>query len=128
MAKTPGTATGMFRIGGTGMYAIPPQTSAKFPEEYLERTLAEIRLGESVVVDAAALAVDTELNCWLKPDVVIGSDSVALSSSVPCIGVHRNERGYIVSLQASKGRRWRPGPKPQPIEGLEWIPVVEVRY
>jgi hypothetical protein len=110
------------------MYAIPPQTSAKFPEEFLERTLAEIHPGESVVVDAAALAVDTELNCWLKPDVVIGSDSVGLSSSVPCVTVMRDERGYVVALQGSKGRRWRPGPKPEPIGALEWIPVVELRY
>jgi hypothetical protein len=126
MAKTMGT--GMFRIGGTGMYAMPPQTSAKFPEEFLERTLAEIRVGESVVVDAAALAVDTELNCWLKPDVIIGSDSVGLSSAVPCITVMRDERGYIVALHGSKGRRWRPGPKPEPIGGVEWIPVIELRY
>jgi hypothetical protein len=118
----------MFRIGGTGMYAIPPQISAKFPEEFLERTLAEIRVGETVVVDASALFVDTELNCWLKPDVVIGSDSVALSSAVPCVSVMRDARGYVVSLQGSKGRRWRPGPKPEPIQGVEWIPVVEVRY
>jgi hypothetical protein len=120
--------TGMFRIGGTGMYAIPPQTSAKSPEEFLERTLAEIRPGETVVVDAAALAVDTELNCWLKPDVIIGSDSVGLSSSVLCISVLRDERGYIVALHGCKGRRWRPGPKPEPIGGIAWIPVVELRY
>jgi hypothetical protein len=126
MAKTVGT--GMFRVGGTGMYAIPPQTSAKFPREYLERTLSEIEIGENVVVDASALAVDTEMNCWLKPDVVIGSDSVALSSTSPCITVIRDQRGYLVSLQSSKGRRWRPGPKPDPIDGVEWIPVVEVRY
>jgi hypothetical protein len=110
------------------MYAIPPQTSAKFPEEFLERTLAEIHLGESVVVDASALAVDTELNCWLKPDVVIGSDAVALSSSAPCVTVLRDERGYVVSLHASKGRRWRPQPRPEPIGGVDWIPVVELRY
>jgi hypothetical protein len=126
MAKS--AATGMFRIGGTGMYALPPQTSAKFPEEFLERTLAEIKVGESVVVEASAVVVDTELNCWLKPDVVIGSDSVALSSAVPCVSVLRDERGYVISLHASKGRRWRPGPKPEPIQGLDWIPVVEIRY
>jgi hypothetical protein len=126
MAKTGGT--GMYRIGGTGMYAIPPQASAKFPEEYLERTLAEIKVGEHVVVDASAVAVDTELNCWLKPDVVIGSDAFALSSAIPCVSVLRDERGYVVSLQSSKGRRWRPGLKPEPIDGVPWIPVVEVRY
>jgi hypothetical protein len=129
MAKTGGSgATGMFRIGGTGMYAIPPQVSAKFPEEYLERTLAEIKIGEHVVVDASSLVVDTELNCWLKPDVVIGSDAFALSSATPCVGVMRDERGYVVSLQASKGRRWRAGPKPEPVDGVAWIPVVEVRF
>jgi hypothetical protein len=118
----------MFRIGGTGMYALPQQASARFPREYLERTLSEIDVGEHVVVDAAALAVDLELNCWLKPDVVIASDAVALSSSTPCISVLREERGYVVSLQSSKGRRWRPGPKPAPIAGVEWMPVVEVRH
>ena len=45
MAK-PIAGTGMFRVGGTGAYAIPPQTSAKFPEEFLEGTLAEIKVGE----------------------------------------------------------------------------------
>jgi hypothetical protein len=126
MAKTAGT--GMFRIGGTGMYAIPTQTSAKFPLEYLERTIAQIEVGEHVVVEASALAVDPELNCWLKPDVVVGSDAVALSTATPCVGVLREERGYVVSLQPSKGRRWRQVPRPGPIDGVEWIPVVEVRY
>jgi hypothetical protein len=126
MAKPAGT--GMFRIGGTGMYALPTQTSAKFPLEYLERTLSQIEVGEHVVVDAAALAVDMELNCWLKPDVVVGSDAVALSTANPCVAVIREERGYVVSLQSSKGRRWRPVPRPAPINGIEWIPVVEVRY
>ena len=83
MAK-PIAGTGMFRVGGTGMFALPPQTSAKFPEEFLERTLAEIKIGENVVVDASAVAVDTELNCWLKPNVVLGSDAVALNSNIPC--------------------------------------------
>jgi len=126
MAKTFGT--GMFRVPATGIYPIPAQTSAKFPQEYLERILSQIEVGEHVVVDASALAVDTDLNCWLRPDVVIGSDSVALSSSTPCVAVHREERGYIVSLHSSKGRRCRPGPKPEPVGGIEWIPVVEVKY
>jgi hypothetical protein len=126
MAKTIGT--GMYRVGGTGMYALPAQTSTKFPAEFLERTLSEIKVGEHVVVDASALVVDTELNCWLKPDVVIGPDTVALSSAAPCVAVLRDERGYVVSLHSSKGRRWRPGPKPEPINGVAWIPVVEVRF
>jgi hypothetical protein len=96
MAKTIGTGT--YRVGGTGMYALPAQTSTKFPAEFLERTLSEINVGEHVVVDASALVVDTELNCWLKPDVVIGSDTVALSSAAPCVAVLRDERGYVVSL------------------------------
>jgi hypothetical protein len=126
MAKTLGT--GLYRVGATGMYAIPAQTSAKFPEEFLERILSQICVGEHVIVDASALAVDNDLNCWLKPDVVISSETVALSSTNPCVSVHREERGYVVSLQTSKGRRWRPGPKPEPVGGVEWIPVVEVRY
>ena len=112
----------------TGMYAIPTQISAKFPVEYLERTLSEIKIGEHVVVETTALVVDHELSCWLKPDVVVGSDSVALNSSSPCIAVHREDRGYIVSLQPSRGRRWRSGPKPEPINGVEWIPVMELKY
>ena len=126
MAKS--GSTGMYRIGTTGMYAIPPQTSSKFPEEFLERTLSEMRVGEHAVVEATAVEVDTELNCWLKPDVVSGTDAVALNSATPCVSVLRDECGYVVSLQASKGRRWRPGPKPEPINGVGWIPVIEVRY
>jgi hypothetical protein len=118
----------MAKSGMTGMYAIPTQTSAKFPEEYLERTVGQIRIGEHVVVEASALAVDHELNCWLKPDVCIGSDAVALSSAVPCVAVTRDERGFVVSLHPSRGRRWRPGPKPEPIDGAEWIRVVELKY
>jgi hypothetical protein len=118
----------MARMGGTGMYAIPTQTSAKFPADYLERMLVDIQVGEHAVVEASALAVDTELNCWLKPDVVVGSDAVALSSSTPCVQVSRDERGYVVSLHTSKGRRWKPGPRPQPINGIEWLRVVEIRY
>jgi hypothetical protein len=110
------------------MYAIPTQTSAKFPEEYLERTKSQIAVGEHVVVEAGALAVDSELNCWLKPDNCIGSDSVALSSAVPCVAVTRAVRGFVVSLHPSRGRRWKPGPKPEPINGVEWIPVVELKY
>ena len=126
MAKIGGT--GMYRVPGTGMYAIPTQTSAKFPEAYLERTLVEIQVGEHVVVEASALAVDTDLNGWLRPDVIVGSDSVGLSSAIPCVNVSREERGYVVGLQPSKGRRWKAGPKPDPIDGIEWIPVVEVKY
>jgi hypothetical protein len=126
MTRTGGT--GMYRTAGTGMYAIPQQSSAKFPEEFLQRTLSEIKVGEHVVVDATALAVDTELNCWLRPDVVIGPDTVALSSASPCVTVIRDPRGYVVSLHTSKGRRWQAGPKPGPVDGVEWIPVVEVRY
>ncbi len=114
--------------GMTGMYAIPTQTSAKFPVEYLERTLSEIKVGEHVVVETSALVVDQELNCWLKPDVVVGSDATALSSATPCVAVSRDERGYVVSLQPSRGRRWRSGPKPEPINGIGWIPVVELKY
>ena len=118
----------MAKSGITGMYAIPTQTSAKFPEEYLERTISQIKVGEHVVVEASALAVDGDLNCWLKPDICIGSDSVALSSSIPCVAVTRDPRGFIVSLHPSRGRRWKPGPKPEPINGIEWIPVVELKY
>jgi hypothetical protein len=118
----------MAKSGVTGMYAIPTQTSVKFPEEYLERTISQIKDGEHVVVDASALAVDYDLNCWLKPDICIGSDSVALSSSVPCVAVTRDARGFVVSLHPSRGRRWKPGPKPEPINGVEWIPVVELKY
>ena len=60
----------MVKSGTTGMYAIPTQTSAKFPEEYLERTISQIKVGEHVVVEASALAVDTDSNCWLRPDSV----------------------------------------------------------
>lgn len=118
----------MARSGLTGMYAIPTQTSAKFPKEYLERTISEIELGEHVVVEAGALAVDSDLNCWLKPDISIGSDSVALSSHIPCVAVTRDARGFAVSLHPSRGRRWKAGPKPEPINGVEWIPVVELKY
>jgi hypothetical protein len=110
------------------MYAIPTQSSAKFPEEYLERTISQIKVGEHVVVEASALAVDLDLDCWLKPDVCIGSDSVALSSHVPCVAVTRNQDGFVVGLHPSKGRRWKPGPKPEPINGVEWIRVAEVKY
>jgi hypothetical protein len=118
----------MAKIGGTGMYAIPSQTSAKFPEEYLERTLAEIRIGEHVVVQASALVVDNDLDCWLRPDIIVGSDAVALSSSDPCVTVIREERGYVVSLHSSRGHRWRRGHKPEPLNGREWIHVVELKY
>jgi hypothetical protein len=118
----------MAKSGLTGMYAIPTQTSATFPKEYLERTISEIALGEHVVVDASALAVDVDLNCWLKPDICIGSDSVALSSSVPSVAVTRDARGLVVSLHPSRGRRWKAGPKPGPINGVEWLPVVELKY
>ena len=127
MAKSSG-ATGMFRVGGTGMYAIPTQASAKFPEEFLERTLAEIKVGEHVVVETSALVVDTERDCWLRPDFVCKSDAVALNSTTPCLSVSREERGYVVGLHGSKGQRWRPVPKPEPIDGVAWIPVVELRY
>ena len=33
-----------------------------------------------------------------------------------------------MGLLPSKGRQWRPGPKPEPINGVEWIPVVELKY
>ena len=125
MAKAFGT--GMYRVPATGLYPIPAQTSGKFPREYLERILSQIEVGEHVVVDASALAVDTELNCWLQPDVVIGSDSVALSSSTPCVAVHREERLRGVA-PGEKGPAWRPGPKPEPVGGIDWIPVVEVKY
>jgi hypothetical protein len=118
----------MAKSGMTGMYAIPTQTSAKFPTEYLERTLAEFKVGEHAVVETSALVVDTDLNCWLKPDVIVSSDAVALSSSTPCISVAREDRGYVVSLHPSRGRRWRTGPKPEPIDGVPWIPVVELKY
>jgi hypothetical protein len=118
----------MAKSGSTGMYAIPTQTSAKFPEEYLERTLSQVKVGEHVIVEASALVVDTDLNSWLKPDVCIGSDSVALSSSVSCVAVTRELRGFVVSLHPCRGRRWKPGPKPEPINGLDWIPVVELKY
>jgi hypothetical protein len=118
----------MAKSGMTGMYAIPTQTSAKFPEQYLERTISQIQVGEHVVVEASALVVDGDLNCWLKPDICIGSDAVALSSSVPCVAVTRDARGFVVSLHPSRGRRWKPGPKPDPINGVEWIPVIELKY
>ena len=44
----------MAKSGLTGMYAIPTETSAKFPEEYLERTISQIKYGEHVVVAASA--------------------------------------------------------------------------
>jgi hypothetical protein len=118
----------MAKSGLTGMYALPTQTSAKFPKEYLERTISEIALGEHVVVETSALAVDTELNCWLKPDICIAADSAALSSHLPCVAVTRDPRGLVVSLHPSRGRRWKPGPKPEPINGVDWLPVVELKY
>ncbi len=118
----------MAKSGMTGMYAIPTQSSAKFPKEYLERTISDIEPGEHVVVEAGALVVDSDLNCWLKPDICVSSDSVALSSAIPCVAVTREARGFVVSLHPSRGRRWKPGPKPEPINGAEWIPVLEVKY
>ena len=117
----------MAKSGMTEMYAIPTETSAKFPEEYLEWTISQIKDGEHVVVEASALAVDSDLNCWLRPDICIESDSVTLSSSVPCVAVTRDARAFVISLHPSRGRRWKPGAKPEPINGVEWIPVVAVK-
>jgi hypothetical protein len=92
----------MMKSGVTGRYAIPPQTSARCPQEYLERTISEIKEGEHVV-EASALAVDVELNWWLRPDICIGSDSVALSSSLPCVTVTRDALGFAVASTRVEG-------------------------
>ena len=114
MAKS--SSTGMYRVGATGTHSIPQQTSPKFPEEFLERTLSEMQVSEHAVVEASAVEVDTELNCWLKPDVVIGTDAVALNSATPCVSVLRDD-----AVTWSRFRRARDdagGPARSPIRSM----------
>ena len=116
--------------GMTGKFStIPARTSAKLPEEYLERRVSETRLGEHFVVEAEALIVDPDLSCWLNPDAIIHSGTTSLlSSSAPSLLVTREERGYVVSLQSIKGHQWKVTPKPDTVNGTEWIPIVELKY
>ncbi|MDR3636056.1 MAG: hypothetical protein P4L84_19795 [Isosphaeraceae bacterium] len=116
--------------GMTGKFStIPARTSAKLPEEYLERRVCETRPGEHFVVEAEALIVDPEMNCWLNPDAIIHTGTTSLlNSSAPSLLVTREAQGYVVSLQSIKGHHWRAKPKPESVNGTDWIPVAELKY
>jgi hypothetical protein len=107
--------------GMTGKFStIPARTSAKLPEEYLERRVSETRVGEHFVVEAEALIVDSDLDCWLNPDAVIHTGTTTLiNSSAPSLLVTREPHGYVVSLQSIRGHHWRAMPKPEAVNGTE---------
>lgn len=119
------TGTGVFR---NPMAPAATMAAEKLPVEFLERTVVEMHIGEHVVVDASAMAVDPELNCWLNPDAIFEMGTTMVNTTAPCIGVAREPRGFVVSLHGTKGHRWRVGPRPETINGREWIRVVELKY
>jgi hypothetical protein len=115
--------------GGTGLYAtMATRTSDRFPAEYLERTVGDLKTGEHSVIPATSLIVDSEMRCWLRPDVVCETDRTALNTTSPCITIWREDKGYVVGLHTCKAFRWRISPSPDLNDGIGWIPVVEVRY
>ena len=115
--------------GSTGLYAtMATRTSDRFPQEYLEQTVTDLKVGEHSVVPATALVVDGDLKCWLRPDVVCESDRTALNTTTPCIMVWREEKGYVVGLYTCKAYRWRIAESSGVSDGAGLIPVVEVRY
>ncbi len=115
--------------GGTGLYAtMATRTSNKFPPEFLEQTIGDLKSGEHTVVPATSLVVDSDMRCWLRPDVVCEADRTALNTATPCITIWREEKGYVVGLHTCKAFRWRVSARPDIQDGVAWIPVVEVRY
>lgn len=115
--------------GVTGKFStLTGRTSDKLPEEFIERRIHETRVHEHFVIDTSAMVVDHEGYCWLNPNAYIQSNtSVVLSSTSPLVLVKHEDRGYVINLQSTKGHRWKPGPRPEAVDGRDWIRVVEVR-
>ena len=89
--------------GGTGLYAtMATRTSDRFPQEYLEQTLADLKVGEHSVVPATVLAVDGNVRCWLRPEVVCETDRTALNTTTPYIMDWRESKGYAMRLHTCK--------------------------
>jgi hypothetical protein len=81
--------------------------------------------------DLESMRIDSELNGWINPFSKPAALSVSQSGErVPTPGqkllyLERVEGGYRVDLTHTAGHHWTVGPKPEPVGGMEWIPVVE---
>lgn len=78
-----------------------------------------------------SMRIDAERNGWIdpfsRPVAMTRSPSGELTLSPPqkVLYLERVEGGFRVDLTHASGHPWTVGPKPEPVGGVEWIPVVE---
>ena len=81
------------------------------------RTLDSLQVGETGYIDAAALRVDADMECWLPRRAEVQ----AAADYFHCLRVTRKKDGYHVAVMAP--HQWEPKPL-QSAEG--WAPVESV--
>lgn len=101
---------------------IPPQ-NAKMPQQFLQKELGDLKIGESCYTMPWAMWIDLEGRCWLNPRYPVDEKPRGTVKMY----VFRKQAGYYVNIWNCKDHGWQRVKQPSFVgQSGPWIPVVQL--